>query len=368
MKKKLFSFSFVIILLLSMMPNVFGASKVTIPQLQATIKKLNAQISDIKKVITTKDKTLSLKNKAISDKDKVIKNKDNEIQTLTQEIAELKEKFRIQREIDDKKKVMEKLTGTIYTDSNINKVYKESEGAIEWFEFNTEFATMYLTESALDNYAYIVLISDLVIKDEGKFFGTNGLPRKISVFISDREEITKTRGGDYFDSEKTIVIKASTDLVGVYSHELGHAFSDLTFDITKVRSNLQSSVHWLNEGTSEYVARYFMDYTKYNVPENHQFYRTNTNIEELRKLLSNFDRFNNEINFNTLNRLPDKYYGDYVFYESIIKYIEDNYEHQKLVNLYNDLKTQTIAESLQKEFGVSENVFMGNWREYYDLN
>ncbi len=366
MKKKLLSFSLIVVLLFSMSPAVFGASKGTssVAQLQKKITELTNQIKTLKSKLTAKDKIITTLSNNLETKENINKNLILQLSDKTEQLA-------------NKDDLYSKLSGFIYTDEKGNAVSKDTPGSVKWFEFKTDMTTIYLTPHALEKFSFIVNLSDQVLGNIASYFETNKLPSEVPVFIWFDEPVKKTGYGEYFASEKKIFINGSKyspynkqnkeNFIGVYVHEYTHAYQDVYLNFNEIRGRLNSQLSWLNEGMADYIDHQYIQYTYYNLSPEQITMDYKYDKLYYKKLVTDVLKANN-VTLAQLSQLPnDVQYQGYGVFESMIYYIEQSYGHDKLFDFIEDMRTQSMNESLIKEFGVSEEKFIQDWKKYFSL-
>ncbi|MFD2442882.1 hypothetical protein ACFSO7_02585 [Bacillus sp. CGMCC 1.16607] len=382
MKKKITILTLVLTLLISVPSfNVLAVSKSpSIEQLQRQIASLTKQIKNLTSNIATKNKE-NKELKANLDKvtEELNKSKDENIslkQQLEEKINEINEKNKKIEELIKKADQLSKAQ-IIYTDSNRNIVSKDTTGAIKWYKFQTTMTTIFLTESAYQEVGYILDLADEVITDVGSYFGATKLPQGVTAYIWQNEKVAQTSYGEYVARDKRVLIDVSKfapynnsneeNFIGVFVHEFAHAFQDTYQNFNSIRDKFKSNMMWINEGVASYVDGQHIDYSKYHLPKNQLTMRYKYNKDVYKeRVLGSMSYFGKDIN-DLKELLDDSFFKVDAPSESMIYYIEEKYSHKKFFDFIEGLRTQSINDSMVKNFGVTEAQFIQDWRQYYGL-
>ncbi|WP_409271438.1 hypothetical protein V1499_18330 [Neobacillus sp. SCS-31] len=416
MKQKYLALTLIVVLLFTIaMPFPTSMAKgPTIGELQKKITALTKQVKDLTtklnvKTKEAKDVTAKLNAKAkeakglssaLTAKTKEVKELSTKLTAQTKETKELKEdnsdlitqlndKDRLidgkDKIIGEKEAEIEKLKGQLAEQERAHKlksatiVYTNESlqpgTSIKWYKFNTNRTSIYMTLPAFEQYSYILDSTDQLVADVSKYFNAE-VKSKFDIYVWMDENVTGTTGSEYKMSSDRVLIRGTkfhpvnstnkTPFVNCLAHEIAHAVQDLGANI--LSRNGRPGVFWVTEGTGMFIQDHYIDYTKYNFPENHIIIDT-PDKARYTKWIKDRSFFADKIDVSTMTKLPRdlELHSDYSIYASIIYYIENQYGHDKLLNFFEYHKTLTTPESISKAFDVTEEQFVQDWKKYFSL-
>lgn len=405
MKKRLMILSLILVLVFSIAsPAVLGASKSspTIAQLQKKITELTKQIKTLNTNLSKKAQEIKTLKNNISKKTEENTVLKNEVKTLSMDLgksnnenaslkyqvtekdkqlseqqSKVEDLTKVNQELTKKANLLTQVSEIIYTDSNVNPVSKGTNGAIKWYGFKKDMTTIYLTPNAFEQFYFIIGTSDQALKEIASYFGTTKLSRDIPVYIWLNDPITVKSYGEYLAREKRILINGIVhekynqynrgNFTKTYIHEFAHAFQDVTLNLNPIRDRFRSDMMWLNEGMADYIVQQYVEYRQYTLPDHqtplHYKFGKETYTEFINGSLQE-----SKATINDMTNVPnDTRYSGYIIYESMIYYIENKYGHKKFFEFIEGLRIQSISDSMEKNFGVTEEQFIKDWKKYFSL-
>jgi hypothetical protein len=379
---------FILIFLIAS-PTVLSAAKgPTVADLQKKITVLSRQVKDLKTKLSLKTKESEKYKKEIT----TYKNNNDSLKI--ENVSLRKQKIELESLIESDYEKITQLNGyleekdknvnrlekllnakVIYTDNNINVITENNPNAIKWYGFETQQATIYFTRKAFEAYWYIVDISDEVLADTASYFNMKNSPKKIPVFISFNEPIRDIEFAQYPSDEDKIFIIGSKfvpynknnneGIIQVYTHEFTHAFQDNLKIFSNGQFDFDDEKRWLYEGMAAYLSRQHMDYTQYNIPNDH-LGEFRYGVERYKNMILNAIYYNKEVNLSTITTMINST-NNYTFYESVIYYMHEKYGKEKVNRFIDEFKNKTLSNALMESYGVTEEQFMSQWKKFYKL-
>ncbi|RDU37074.1 hypothetical protein DRW41_10335 [Neobacillus piezotolerans] len=402
MKQKYLALILIFVLLFTLaMPLPTSMAKgPTIGELQKKITALTKQVKDLTGKLSAKTKEAKDVSTKLATKTKEAKDLSAKLTAKTKETEKLKtEKSNLSKQlnnkdalidskdriIDEKEAELEKLKGQLEEQEKANKLKTASivytnetlqPGTnIKWYKFNTNRTSIYMTLPAFEQYSYILDSTDLLVADISKYFNTE-IKSKFEIYVWMDENVTGTTGSEYKNISDRVLIRGSKffpvnhsnkiPFVNCLAHEIAHAVQDLGVSI--IDRNGKPGVFWVTEGTGMYIQDHYIDYTKYNFPEDHIIIDT-PDKAKYTKWINDRSFLVDKVDVSTMSKLPKdlELHSDYSIYASIIYFIENQYGHGKLLDFIEYHKTLTTPDSVSKAFGVTEEQLVQDWKKYFSL-
>lgn len=276
------------------------------------------------------------------------------------------EKLLWQQLIQQYKEIL--LTNTSLYDLEVVSDPSDME-VIRWYGYEVEGKKIYFSESARDNYIYLIHAIPNIHRELENYFGFS-LLLDVPVYIVDQFDDPALMYKGYYVDHKIYLLlnvrkQRDYDIRPLYVHEMAHLYQKQQWNMDQLHSAFGIGERiWITEGMAEYIATQKVTYPDLLTP-----------IGEILPHQLGYQQYKDRFeeipieDVRTMKSWPTFWYEhNYIIFESIIYYLETVYGHASFMNWIQRVSDGIPLEQATKEvFAATGTQIIADWKKFFSL-